>query len=93
MEDQLISIVASEIQKFGALINWTFAFTFIMTSYVVNEISKRKLNSKMKTWLRSLITGVCLSALFFLLSRKYNLEEVTRYVVSMAFSMFVLWDG
>ena len=93
MEEQVFDIIASEIQKFGSLINWTFSFTFIMTAYLVNEISKSQFKAKVKTWIKSLSTGIILAALFFVLSKKYDLQEVIRYIVSIVFSMFILWDG
>jgi len=93
MEEQVINIIGSEIQKFGDLINWTYVFTFLMTAYIINEIVKAKMKAVLRTWKRSLIVGLLVGAIFFCLSGKYTLAEVLRYVVSMIFSMFVMWDG
>ena len=93
MEETIIT----EVQKFGALINWPFVFTFLMVAYTAKKIIQTKtFSSSMappRTWKISFITGVFLIILFFALSEEYTLKEILRYIMSMAFTMFVMWDG
>lgn len=91
-------ILFNEIQKFGTWIIWPYSLTFVMLTFVINQIIKSKtvlpkLQPKIPTWLRSLIIGFCLAFVFFFLNGIYTTTEVLRYVISMVFSMFVLWDG
>jgi uncharacterized membrane protein len=91
-------ILFDQIQKFGDWIIWPYALTFIMLTFVINQVVKStvilpKIQPKMQTWLRSLIIGLGLGIVFFILNGVYTQTEVLRYLVSMVFSMFVLWDG
>jgi len=86
-----------EIQKFGSFIIWPFVFTFLMVAYTAKKIIKTqtfKIKIKfIQTWKVSIIIGVLLTLLFFLINKEYTFKEGLRYIISMAFTMFVMWDG
>lgn len=94
MEDLLFN----QIQKFGVWIVWSYVITFVMLTFVVNQIIKStkilpSIKPKIPTWVRSLVIGLVLGAIFFFLNKVYTLDEVLRYFISMVFSMFVIYDG
>jgi len=90
------SLFLDRLQEFGDFINWAFLFIFMMVSWLVNEIFKSAhfvARVKHETFLRTMAVGLVLALIFFFLEGDLSGHEVLRYLCSMFFAMFIMWDG
>jgi len=95
MKESILTSIGTGIQETMAFINWPFLFTFLITAWVINTVIKKrdKRPIAIPTFWRSLMIGVGLALLFWSLMGDHTAKEILRYLCSVWFAMFVMWDG
>ena len=99
MKESFLEIILNGIQTFGDFINWPYLIVFIMIVWLLNQITgklpKKTYKNKVfnLTFLRTAGIGIILAVIFFSLSDYYERSEILRYLVSLFFAMFIIYDG
>jgi hypothetical protein len=99
MKESFIDVVFNGIQTFGDFINWPYLIVFIMVVWLLNNVTGKLPKKTYKhqvfnfTFLRTLGIGVLLAVIFYSLSDYYERSEILRYLVSLLFAMFIIYDG
>lgn len=92
----MTDVVSSGIQEFGNFLNWPFLVTFVFLGIMLKEVLVFNYPEKPKSiivFLVVLFAGIALASIFFGLGEEYTLREVLRYLVTIFFTMLVIYDG
>jgi len=95
MDNSIFAMLENGLQEFGQFIHWPFLFVFLAATWVINEVAKsgKAWKPKLSTFWRSFMVGAGMILLFWSMSGEHTVEEVLRYICSMWFAMFIMWDG
>lgn len=85
-------------QSIYEFVNPVFIVVFMLTAFLVNKSVKSKtvfkwIKPKIRTFWRTLVVGILVGVLFFVLNEEYTKKEVLSYVISIFLSMAFLWGG